>query len=564
MMRQNRLGWFVSAVLGLLILYPLAAVIIQVWFPGIFFGKWNLGQLDLLLEVFRRPLWRQSMINSITLAAGTTLFATMLGGVLAMVRASWSFRTARWLDAFIWMLLITPSFILAQGWVLFASSNGIAKNALGIDWISPFVFSPVGLIVIMSLSKFPFAYLSVYTAMEWKVSNLEHAARLNGAGPLTLWRTIQAPLLLPAFLAGAALVFMDTIGDFGLPASLAAVYRFPTLPYSIYSAIYTSPIRFDMAGVLSFYLVIIIAVAMSLQFYAMRKGRFDFLSGRAEALKPKQPSKQLGAVLTIMNVILLLIVVGIPLGSNLIVSFMPTLGGSWSFAQLTLQHYMDLFTNRSQLLDGLRNSLAIAAFTAVISLIFGFLIAYVLVFSQFRWRRAIDTFSLVSLAVPGVVLGIGYIFVWNQVWLDRFHLVLYGKPAILVLASVAGAIPIITRLLVGAISKIPANLLSAASLQGAGFVLTTRDVLIPLVRGSMLSAALAAFGSSVFDLAITSILYPPNFMTLPVTINKGFENLNFGYATAATITGGGLVVLIILAIERLLRRKEKPEYAAER
>src|SRR5690606_11076232 len=151
------------------------------------------------------------------------------------------------------------------------------------------------------------------------------AARLNGAGPFAAWRTVQAPLLLPAFLAGAALVFMDTIGDFGLPASLAAVYRFPTLPYSIYSAIYTSPIRFDMAGVLSFYLVILIALAMFLQFYAMRRGRFDFLSGRAVPVQPKRPGRSLGVGLTIANICLLSIVVGIPLGSNLVVSFMQTL-----------------------------------------------------------------------------------------------------------------------------------------------------------------------------------------------------------------------------------------------
>ncbi|MBW7456632.1 iron ABC transporter permease, partial [Paenibacillus sepulcri] len=151
----NFLGWLVSAILALLILYPLAAVMIQVVFPGVFFGDWNPGNLSLLLDVFSRPLWRQSMLNSLLLAGGTTVFATLLGGGLAMLRSSWSFPTARWLDLSVWVLLITPSFILAQGWVLFASSNGFAHKIFGWDWVTSLVFQPAGLVAIMVLSKFP-------------------------------------------------------------------------------------------------------------------------------------------------------------------------------------------------------------------------------------------------------------------------------------------------------------------------------------------------------------------------------------------------------------------------
>ncbi|MOA20880.1 spermidine/putrescine ABC transporter membrane protein [compost metagenome] len=177
-------------------------------------------------------------------------------------------------------------------------------------------------------------------------------------------------------------------------------------------------------------------------------------------------------------------------------------------------------------------------------------------YSQFRFKRGIEVLSIVTLAVPGVVLGIGYIFVWNQRWLEPLGLLLYGKPAILVLAAIAGAIPVITRLMVGAMAKVPQSLLNAAQLQGDSLLRRMRLVLFPLIRGAILAAGLAAFGSSVFDLAVNSILFPPNFITFPVSINKSFEDMNFGYASAATILGGGIVVLIILLLELLLRRKE--------
>lgn len=553
-LNQDRLGWLVSIILGVLVLLPLAAVIIQVLLPGVFFGSWQLGDLGLMLEVFKRPLWLKSLENSVVLACGTTVLAALLGGTLAMIRSSWRFPTARLLDASVWILLITPSFILAQGWVMFAAGGGIAVKLLGWNWVTPAVFQPLGLIAVMTLSKFPLAYLSVHAAMEWKVEQLAEAARLCGASALRVWRTVQAPLLLPAFLAGAALVFMDTIGDFGMPASIAAIYRFPTLPYSIYSALYTSPIRFDMAGVLSFYLVVLIALAMLLQYYAMRKSRFDFLSGRAVPSVPKSAGR-FTPYLAVMNIVFLLVVIGIPIGSNFFMSLFVTQSAGLTWDNLTLAHYFALFDGRSELLAGLWRSLLISTSAAVLGLLIGMGVAFVLTYSQFRFKRAIEMMSLVSLAVPGVVLGIGYIFVWNQAWLEPLGLLLYGKPAILVLAAIAGAIPVITRIMVGAMAKVPKSLLDAAQMQGGSLISHVRFILVPLVRGALLSAALAAFGSSVFDLAVNAVLFPPNFVTLPVSINKAFEDLNFGYASAATVLGGGIVILIILLLELLLRRK---------
>ncbi|MBB6638006.1 ABC transporter permease [Cohnella thailandensis] len=550
----NRTGWLVLAVLVLLILLPLAAVIVQVLLPGVFFGNWELGDLSLLLDVFKRPLWYQSLKNTLLLGLGTTLFATIIGGALATVRAQWRFPGARLLDLTVWLLIITPSFILAQGWVMFASANGLARQWFGWDWMHSVVFTPGGLIAVMSLSKFPFAYLAVHSALEWKVDRLGEAARLNGGSPWTVWRTIQMPLLLPAYCSGAMLVFMDTVGDFGLPASIAAVFRFPTLPYSIYSALYTSPIRFDMAGVLSFYLVLLISIAMSIQFYVLRKSRFDFLNARATRAEPRSLAARGKWGLTAVNVVLVALAAGIPFGSNLLTSV--TQSNSSSGASFTFDHYRKLFENGGQLAGGLAHSLEIAGGAALVGLVVGFFVSYVLTYSRFALRQTVDVISLISLAVPGVVLGIGYIFIWNQAWLEKIGLLLYGKPAILILASVAGAIPVITRVLTGAMAKVPAGLLSAAQMQGAGFGRRLATIMVPLLRGALVSAAMAAFGASVFDLATTSILFPPNFMTLPVVINKAFEDLKFGYAAAATLTGGGVVIGLIMFIEWALRPKK--------
>ncbi|MBO1001775.1 ABC transporter permease [Pseudogracilibacillus auburnensis] len=551
---ENRIGGAVTLILFIFIFLPLLAVILNAIFPGIFFGKVEFNGFHIIFDIFERKLWYVSLKNSVTLGIGAATFGTLLGGVLATIRSKWDYTMGRWLDIAVWVLLIAPSFMIAQGWVLFASSEGLANSVLGWSWVTSFIFQPIGLIFVMGLTKFPLAYLTVVAAMEWNVSRFEHAARLNGARPFTVWRTVQLPLSLPAYIAGWTLVFIDTIGDFGLPAALATVYRFPTLPYSIYSAINQSPVRFDMAGVLSFYLVLILALAMALLFIAIQKSKVDFLNSTAIRVTKKKPNH--AWLLNIGTVAFLLLCLGVPIGTSAAVSFMKQLGAGIRLDNFTLAHYIAVLGGGDKLdhaqlsiMEGLRNSLTIAAIAAVISVILGFIVAYVLTFTNSKLKGSLHVFTLISLAVPGVVLGIGYIFIWNQRWLEPIGLHLYGKPALLVMAAVAGAIPYAVRVQLGTFANLSPSLLNAAAVQGASTWTKMRTIILPIVRNTLLIAMLASFGTSVFDLATASMLKPPNFVLLPLVIDEAFEFAKYGYATAASVLGGTVVVLLIIVVQ---------------
>ncbi|WP_077604171.1 ABC transporter permease [Oceanobacillus sojae] len=551
---ENRLGGVVTLILFIFIFLPLLAVILNAVLPGLFFGNLEFNGFQVIFEIFERELWYVSLKNSVMLGLGAATFGTILGGLLATIRSKWDYAAARWLDIAVWVLLIAPSFIIAQGWVLFASSEGLANSVLGWSWVTSFIFQPSGLIFIMGLTKFPLAYLTVVAAMEWNVSRFEHAARLNGARPFTVWRTVQLPLSLPAYFAGWTLVFIDTIGDFGLPAALATVYRFPTLPYSIYSAINQSPVRFDMAGVLSFYLVLILALTMAILFVAIKKSKVDFLNSKAIRVTKKKPKR--AWLLSIGTFAFLILCLGIPIGTSATVSFMKHLGAGIKLDNFTFKHYIDVLggangLDYSQLsiLEGLKNSLTIAAIAAIISIILGFIVAYVLTFTKSRLKSSLHVFTLVSLAVPGVVLGIGYIFIWNQKWLEPIGLHLYGKPSLLIMAAVAGAIPYAVRVQLGTFANLSPSLLKAAAVQGASMFTKMRTIILPIVRNTLLLAVLASFGTSVFDLATASMLKPSNFVLLPLVIDEAFEFAKYGYATAATIIGGAIVVLLIIGVQ---------------
>lgn len=551
---ENRIGGAVTLILFIFIFLPLLAVILNAIFPGIFFGKIEFSGFQIIFDIFERKLWYVSLKNSVVLGIGTATFGTLLGGGLATIRSKWDYSMGRWLDIAVWVLLIAPSFMIAQGWVLFASSEGLANSVLGWSWVTSFIFQPAGLIFIMGLTKFPLAYITVVAALEWNVSRFEYAARLNGARPFTVWRTVQLPLSLPAYIAGWTLVFIDTIGDFGLPAALATVYRFPTLPYSIYAAINQSPVRFDMAGVLSFYLVLILALAMALLFIAIKKTKVDFLNSTAMRVTKKRP--KYAWALNLGTVAFLLLCLGIPIGTSATVSFMKEFGAGIRLDNLTFAHYIAVLGGGDKLdhaqlsiLIGLKNSLIIAGISAVISVILGFIVSYVLTFTNSKLKNSLHVFTLISLAVPGVVLGIGYIFIWNQKWLEPLGLHLYGKPSLLVMAAVAGAIPYAVRVQLGTFANLSPSLLKAAAVQGASTFTKMRTIILPIVRNTLLIAMLASFGTSVFDLATASMLKPPNFVLLPLVIDEAFEFAKYGYATAASVLGGSVVVLLILVVQ---------------
>ncbi|RLV54674.1 iron ABC transporter permease [Aeromicrobium phragmitis] len=546
------LGWAVIGALMVLVGVPVIFVLVQAVFPGIGLTRdWGFSP-QTLAEIAERPLWQQSLRNSLVLAGGAMIGGGLLGFALAVLRHTVRFPGARLLDVCAWVLLVTPSFILAQGWVLFASPSGTFTAIFGSTVLADLVFTPGGLIVIMSLTRFPLSYLATTAALHWEDPALRHAAALSGARGWTILRTVRLPLLAPAALSGAVLIFIDTIGDFGLPAALSASYQFPTLPYSIYASVRQSPVRFELAGVLSLYLVAILSLSVLIYLRLLRRHRFASLTAQSVAFvaPPARRPWRWSALVVAFAALSL----GVPLGSSLYVSLSHSVSRGPSWENLTLEHYRAITTGGSTILEGAVNSLLIAAAVAVLATILGFLIGVVLTFTRFPGRGFIDLTSTITLAIPGIVLAVGYIFVWNQPVLSHVGLDLYGRPVLLVLAGTAAAVPVALRLQLGALAQVPESQLHAAALSGVPLIRRLRTIVAPLIAPAVLSALVAVFASGVFDLAATTMLAPPSFATLPVEILREYDRGKYGYATAGAIFSA-VVIIGLAAVSTVIGRR---------
>ncbi|WP_018994457.1 iron ABC transporter permease [Thioalkalivibrio sp. ALJ2] len=543
--------WLVTGALLILVALPLTAMLLHLAFPRLYLGDFTLGDFQLFRDLWERRLWRTSVTNSLLLATGTMVLGTIIGAGLAWIRHNYRFPTASLIDFAAWFVLVMPSFIIAQGWVLFSRSSGTAAQ-LGMHWVNDFVFSLPGLITVMALTNFPLAYLATSAALQWDVSRYEQAARLCGANAVqTLWR-VRLPLLIPAFASAAILVFVDSIGDFGLPAAFLSVFSFPLIPYNIRAEVATVPVSFEGAAVLSFVLVSLVGAAIALQIRVLRNGGRDFLT--AAAAPRNRPKPRLWPLLTAINLVFLTLAIFAPLGTSLSVSFMDRYSQGLTLGNLTLNNYIDVLSEGSSLLPALRNSFFIAFTAAGISMVVGFLAAYLLAFSSNRMKQFIDVASTVTLAVPGIVLAVGYIFMWNQRWLADLGIQVYGSPWAIILCSAAASVPIAVRIVLGAMAQTPGSFMASAALQGAGLFTRLRSILMPMVLAGLLSATLAVFATSVFDLAITIMLQPPGYPTIPVIIDEAFRTVEYGWATAATVIVCSLTALIIVAARWAVRR----------
>jgi len=452
-------------------------------------------------DFFRTSLFRESFWNSLYVAGMSVVLATTIAVPLAYFTTRFNFGGSVLIQTLGVIPLIMPPFVGAVALQMLLGSNGSVNLLLDehFGFTVPFMEGLNGVILVESIHYFPFILTNLSASLMNIDRSLEEAAQNLGASGLRLFRRIVFPLAMPGYVAGAALVFLKVFDDLGTPLLLNVNNM---LAPQAYLRITSVGITDPMGYVISVILVLFSVFSLWVSFLAFR-GR-DYASvqkgGGGLLKRDLRTWEKAGAYM------LILLILGFVLAPHLgllLLSF----GTIWSYAPLpdayTLDHYARVFESSSQYIT---NTLLYAGLAAGLDIVLGTAIAYVVWRSGLPGRRWLDYTATAALAIPGVVLGIGFLRSFFE-----FQLPVTGQPLatwwpMLVIALSVRRLPYALRACVAALQQVSETLEEAAENLGATKGRTVWRIVVPLMSGGILAGFVTSFATAAVELSATLML----------------------------------------------------------
>ncbi len=535
-------------ILAVLLGYPLISLFIQIFFPQInaYHPSWA-PSLSVVKEAWSNPLFRIASSHSLLLAFTVATASTLLGTVLAI---AWQWHNPygrRIFTTLMWVLFLTPSFVIAEGWELWGMPGGIGSHGLGLGSQGLAVlFSPWGIWWVLTLRFFSLPMMAVGATIENMGREYLDAAQILGAGYFFRQWRILLPLLLPSILSSFFLTFAETIGDFGVAATLGSSSHYLLLSYLIFQSLTTFPANFGLVGAYGLSLIVMVVIVQGSDRIWLRRASHTVVHGNVHRRPPERTSLWATIALAIPFVLGL----GVPLITYVWVSLLPSLSPAVNIWHLSLVNFSHALSGHT-IYQAVWRSLGYAVIAAIITVVIGL---YLGALSGKEVSRLTAKLLTATIAIPGLILGISYVFAYNAPWLVNNGFNIYGTPIALEMAYIAGSLPFVVRMLAGARSQMDHGLDNAGAVLGAGLLRRLRTLVIPLLWPTIVSSTLLVLTNVMFELPASELLYPSGSPTLAVAIIHLFNNFHYGQGAALTISGILLVSLVTLLVRILQSR----------
>jgi iron(III) transport system permease protein len=525
--------------LGLLIGAPVVSFLIIGFSPRAFHQGSQWFTFQYVSEALQGYAGK-AIFNSLWVATLVSVLAVGIATSLAWVIHRTNIGGRKFWAVMMWLLLLLPTWMTTLGWTDLLQPSGVA-TALGFDtsFIYHEFFGPLGIVIVLTFSALPFAYFIISAGLQGLGPEFEDAARIHGANRIQTFQTIL-PIIAPALWSALAVSFAETISDFGVADTLGYHSHFPLATFVLFKAINSYPANFSVAAVIAAALILCTIPPIILQSRVMRKNTYAVLSGRTRAIRIREFGRGPKVAATSVVATIFSFAIGVPLIGAIVDSLINEEGfAPGSSVHFTLRYFKDIFhppTVGQSLGTPLLFSNQLGIFVASITGFFAVIMARRLVKNSGGWSQKItDVFLLGSIAIPGVVLGIGYIFFYNLSFITHHVINIYETVPLLVIALVASSLPGQTRLIAGPVSQLQPSLSEAARVHGANRFEAWRTTNLPLMSRVLLWGWLLTFTKTISELAIATILYPPGRSPASVTIQEYLANYNPGAGTAMTV-----------------------------
>lgn len=492
-------------------------------------------------------------VNSLVIGIVTAVSAAIIGFVLAWIVIRTDAPARGIWTGVVFALFLTPSYLIALGWERLLEPNGVLQT-LGWDpaGARDLFYGPGGIVIVLTVKGIPFAYLAISNALRGLGHEYEDAVRVHGGGALASMRVVVS-LLAPAIWAALAIVFAESVSDFGVASTLANDSHFTVATFELYTAVQAFPVQFPVASAISWVLLIFVVLALWAQSRALKGRSYRVLGGRSRRAVRRRLSKVEKAAVVVGMSLFILIALGVPTFGAVSASLIDGLGSVGGSHSWTLANYARVITS-PDLSAPLLYSMQAAVIAASVTTVLAVVCARLLAAGQTSLSsRVLDMVLLAAVALPGIVFAAGYIFAYNLPLTNALGVHLYGTTVLLVLAYIATALPSTSRLLVGSMSQIQNSMLHSSRVHGAGAIFSWFSIVLPVISRPLLNAWLLTFTATLLELPVSQLLAPPGEQPISVGITVTLSKYDFGGGTAMEVLAILTALLVVLAATLIFR-----------
>ena len=540
MTRQLRDVWFWLTVLALalavlFLLYPLLRVLGTSLAAG---GDGQSGWVTLVTDAN----YRAAVLNTLLLGAVVTCTSTLIGVPLAFFAARFSFPGKALIALLPMTTLIVPEVIAVQTWLMVLGNNGFLTRFLADwGWRLPSFYGWFGLVTVMTFIYYTYVYIGTLAAIRGFDSQLEEASQSLGVTPRRSLLNVMVPVVVPAILASALLVFTLVVGNFAVAMVLGqSVPLLSVLTYqSFVSEVGTNPV---MQSTLASVSIGIVACVLFLQRRIVARGRYEIVQGRGAA--PRRMSGR--AALPIAFGAAVVVVVSIlPLVTVVVGAFTRARGPVMRWGDWTTANLERVVLNAP---DPIWNTLMFAGAATALSLIVSTLVGFLIVKKRNALTPALDYLASLPLALSGTVLGIGLLLSFRDGFLP-----LAGGAGIIVLAYLIRRLPFGIRNASSTLYNIPNSIEDASVSLGVPPLRTFFKVVFPLMVPSVAAAGVLVWTTTVAELSASVVVYSAGQETLPIQIFRLIDSNLMAQASAYGLVLVAIIIVPILIATRVFR-----------
>lgn len=504
------------------------------------------------------PYVRQIVLNTIWIGVSVGALGTLLGFILAYIQVRVNFRGKKIQHVLNLVPLVSPPFAFATAViVLFGRSGIITRDLLG---LTPTLYGYPGLLLVLTLSYFPIAYMNMLGMLKSLDPAIDEAASSLGAAKGRIFRTVTIPLLIPGIASSFLLLFVETIADLANPLVIGGDYN--VLALRAYIAISG---EYNLAGGAAYSAILLVPALLVfiIQRYWSQKNSVVSVTGKPSGQISPITNKPVKAILLtfgwFVSAFIVLIYATVILGA-----FVKIIGINNSF---TLDNFRYILSGIGN--DAIIKTTMMALIAMPIAGLLGMMIAWLVIRKVKRGAEVLDFFGMLGIALPGTVLGIGYAFTFNEP-IKIFGITIlpqiagggsiFGGAVAIIAVYMVRSSPVGQRSGIAALQQIDTSIDEASASLGASGGRTFRKISLPLIRPAFLTGLMFAFARSMTTLSPIIFITTPNTPIITSLILAEADTARYGYAFALCLILMAIVLTVMGLINLVVRGQRSSKY----